>query len=281
MPNFSPIISVQNDGLTIPEVGPWAEQKYSLLGAYCDIFTSSMKNKWDKLIYLDLFAGAGYAKIKGSEKIIKTSSLISMSIPNQFNKYILSEMDNSKFNSLSERVRREYSNLDVCLFNGDTNQNIDSIISEIPKSSLEKGVLCFCFVDPFSINLDFTTIEKLARNRIDFLILFATGMDINRNKGIYFEGDDEKVERFLKNPNWRNDYKKVADKQTILDYFACKYDENMLHLKYVKPERKQQIRSLDKNLPLYHLAFYSKHKLGNEFWKKILRYGNNGQLDLF
>jgi hypothetical protein len=89
------------------------------------------------------------------------------------------------------------------------------------------------------------------------------------------------VERFLNNKNWREDYKKVAEKQNILEYFACKYDENMVNLRYVKPEKKQQIRSFDKNLPLYHLAFYSKHVLGNEFWKKVLRYGNHGQLNLF
>lgn len=274
-------MQVEVDGFTTPEVGMWAERKYSLLGAYCDIFTASMRKKWDKLIYLDLFAGAGYAKIKNSDKIIKTSALIAMSVPVKFDKYIFSEMDSSKFTALKHRVERDFTDLDAQFFNGDTNENIDKIIAEIPKSTLDKGVLCFCFIDPFSINLDFRTVEKLAKNRIDFLILFATGMDLNRNKGIYFEDEDEKVERFLSCKNWREEYRRNAQKQDILQYFSCKYDENMVNLKYVKPEQKQQIRSYDKNLPLYHLAFYSKHKLGNEFWKKVLRYGNNGQLDLF
>ena len=215
MQKFNPIMSVVDDNLITPEVGPWAERKYSLLGAYCDIFTSSMRNKWDKLIYLDLFAGAGFARIRNKDKIIKTSSLISMSIPTKFDKYILSEMDTGKYNSLSERVNREYSDLKVCLFNGDTNENIDLIISEIPKSTFEKRVLCFCFVDPFSINLDFRTIEKLAEHRIDFLILFATGMDINRNMGIYYEGDDEKVEKFLKNPKDRKSTRLNSSHSTL------------------------------------------------------------------
>ena len=42
----------------------------------------------------------------------------------------------------------------------------------------------------------------------------------------------------------------------------------------------KQIRSQDKNLPLYHLAFFSRSQLGNKFWKEAKKYSND-QLDLF
>jgi hypothetical protein len=29
----------------------------TLVGSYCDIFTSGIKFKWDQLVYIDLFAG--------------------------------------------------------------------------------------------------------------------------------------------------------------------------------------------------------------------------------
>jgi hypothetical protein len=60
---FDPLIKVSDDGLLIPEVRRWSLEKYELVGSYCDIFSSGMKNKWHQRVYIDLFAGAGYARI--------------------------------------------------------------------------------------------------------------------------------------------------------------------------------------------------------------------------
>ena len=68
-------------------------EKYKLVGSYCDIFTTGMKNKWDQLVYIDLFAGGGFSKIKTTGKIYKNSALLAMSLPFKFSKYILCEQD--------------------------------------------------------------------------------------------------------------------------------------------------------------------------------------------
>ena len=73
---FNPIIKAQDDELFIPDVGSWSLMKYTYFGYYCDIFTTSMKYKWDNLIYIDLFAGSGFSRIKNSEKIVYASPLI-------------------------------------------------------------------------------------------------------------------------------------------------------------------------------------------------------------
>lgn len=49
---------------------------------------------------------------------------------------------------------------------------------------------------------------------------------------------------------------------------------------YSGTEETVQIRSTEKNLPLYHLAFFSRHKLGEKFWKEAKKYSND-QLGLF
>src|SRR4030095_3889993 len=116
---FNPILPVQDDGLTIPEVGGWADTKYKLLGGYSEIFTSGMKNLWDNLVYIDLFAGAGYAKIKGTNKIRMSSALIAMSVNHPFTKYILCEEDEKCFNSLKERVGRHFPEVNVEFIPGD------------------------------------------------------------------------------------------------------------------------------------------------------------------
>jgi len=65
---FNPQIEITPDALFTPEVREWSLEKYKLVGSYCDIFTNGMHKKWNQLVYIDLFAGAGYAKIKESKK---------------------------------------------------------------------------------------------------------------------------------------------------------------------------------------------------------------------
>lgn len=61
---------IEDDGLICPEVGSWAEEKYRLLALYDELFSTGMKYKWDQRVYIDLYAGAGYGRIKGSKKIL-------------------------------------------------------------------------------------------------------------------------------------------------------------------------------------------------------------------
>jgi len=67
-------MAIKDDGLETPEVGIWAQDKYNLVQTYCDIFTNSMKPpKWQFLAYIDLFAGAGFARIRETSEIVETS----------------------------------------------------------------------------------------------------------------------------------------------------------------------------------------------------------------
>lgn len=97
----------------MPEaVGSWSERKYSLVGGYCEIFNDGIKNKFTNRVYVDLFAGAGYAPVKGKNKILKSSPLIALAIPTSFTKYIFCEMEEEKLNALKARARREHPEKD-------------------------------------------------------------------------------------------------------------------------------------------------------------------------
>jgi three-Cys-motif partner protein len=271
---FSPIIPVENDGLYIPEVGSWADQKHKLVGGYCEIFTTGMKNLWDELVYIDLFAGAGYARIKDTNKIRMSSALIAMSVSRKFDKYILCEEDEKCFTALKTRVEKYYPELNVEYIRGDSNKNIIEIINAIPKHSTERKVLRFCFVDPFSLNLKFLTIDRLANvGKIDFLILLALYMDANRNLFNYISENSTKVDDFINDISWREPFKtgKLPLKDFI-KFIADRYDLNMKQLGYIEPVKKHLIRIDDIRVPLYYLAFYSKHERGNDFYKKVEKY---------
>lgn len=271
---FHPIMYVSDDFLYIGEVGIWAKEKYNLVGQYSHVFTKSMRNKLDNLVYIDLFSGCGYAKIRETGKIVKNSALISMSIPFPFTKYILCEKDEVRYNAIRQRIEREHNNLDVSFFNGDSNLIIDDIIKSIPRPSKGNTVLCFCFIDPFSLNLNFSTIKKLSKYKVDFLILLALGMDARRNYKLYLKHDNNSVDLFLDNKNWRNNVDLNISPNDFLKYLANEYKNNMVSLKYQKDVIFHEVRSSDKNLSLYHLAFFSRDKLGNHICKEVLKYSN-------
>jgi three-Cys-motif partner protein len=268
--SFNPIIPAENDSLYIDEVGAWAESKYKILGHYCNIFTAAIKNKWPKITYIDLFSGCGYSKIKESDKIILGSPLINLSLPNKFTNYIFCEESKEKYSALLKRIDKincEYS--DIKILNGNCNKILDKIISLIPNSNLS-----FCFVDPYNIEIEFQTIARLGEYKTDFLILLAIGMDAKRNFGYYIKEDNDRIDKLLNNKKWREKFL-VEYKQTNSDFtrfIATEFNLRMKEIGYEEPENFQPIRSTLKNLPLYHLAFYSKHPLGNKFWIQVKRY---------
>lgn len=280
MSKFNPLIETQADNFAIPEVGSWSTDKWSLMGAYCNIFTSGMRNKWDQLVYIDLYSGAGFAKIKGTDRIYYSSSLIALSVPTKFDKYILCEKDPELMKALQSRVQRLFPTSDVSFVLGDANEKVEMIKSLMPFYRKGNTRLPFCFVDPYSLDLNFHTIQSLGTDLMDFLILLALHMDANRNLIHYLDENSNKIENFTGDPNWRDEFSENGSTgKDFIRYLADKYDKNMMNLGYVKPANKHFVKSSNKNLPLYYLAFYTKHNRGNDFYKKVKKTAT-GQTEL-
>lgn len=282
MEKFNSQIETKPDGLFTPTVREWSLEKYKLVGSYCDIFTNGMKYKWNQLVYIDLFAGAGYAKIKESNKTYLNSALLAMSIPTPFSKYILCEQDEERFEALAARVKRDFSHLNYELIKGDSNKNVDKVIKALPQFGKGNTRLPFCFVDPYSLNLNFSTIKVLGQTLMDFLILQALHMDANRNFENYLSDENTKIAEYLGINNWRELFEKdgMIYRKDFVKFLAEQYQEQMSKLGYQKTKHMHQIRSNEKNLPLYYLSFYSKHPTGEKFFKEVQK-RINSQLTMF
>ena len=188
----------EDDGLLIPEVGPWTEDKFDLIRLYCQIFSSAMKNKWTR-VYIDLYAGSGMCRIKGSSQVLLGSPLIAMSVDAPFDRYIFCESNPERFSTLKARVEKGFAKHDTVLIAGNFEDHISEICSKIPSNSL-----ALCFVDPFDCDFDIEhlkTISKCARG-VDFLCLLALQMDAKRNLHHYLQ-PDSKIDRMIGNKTWR------------------------------------------------------------------------------
>lgn len=169
-----------DDGLICPEVGGWAEDKHRLVSLYATLFSSGMKDKWDQRVYLELHAGAGYARVRGTTQLIVGSPLRALTLNDPFDRYIFCEEEPRKISALKKRAARHGPGLPVQYVEGDCSVRTSDIINAIPRGSKEKTVLTLCFADPFDISLKFRTLQELADARyVDFLITLALGMDAN------------------------------------------------------------------------------------------------------
>jgi three-Cys-motif partner protein len=267
-----------DDGLITPEIGPWGERKYQLVSQYARMFASSMKRKWDCRVYIDLFAGAGRSKIRGTERIILASPLLALEIPDRFNVYIFCEEDEAKRTALETRMLREGPGVAFFCIQGDCNSKVNEIASKIPQAGKNHKVLCFCFADPYKMkNLHFSTIESLAQRFIDFLILIPTGMDANRNVDLhYLRPSDKTVDTFLGASEWREKWLRARHTESFGVFLTNMYGRRMQDLRYNYEgiQRTQLIRGTEKNLPLYRLAFFSRHNLGEKFWNEAKKYSD-------
>jgi three-Cys-motif partner protein len=269
-----------DDGLYTPLVGSWAVQKYNLVALYNELFSTGMKEKWDQRVYIDLFAGAGKALLKDTKRVVFGSPLLALSVPNLYDRYIFCEKNPDAMGALKQRVDNLFPKASVHFVPGDCNEVVHTIISKIPKYSRASNVLSFCFVDPFSLNIHYDTISKLATYFMDFLILLML-MDPTRNESLYVQTNSERIYRFLGLSDWRDRWEQAkARKVSIRKFLATEFAKQMIGLGYLAESQKTmvEVRSDDKNLLLYYLAFFSKHPLGYKFWSQGRKYASDQML---
>jgi three-Cys-motif partner protein len=215
---------------------------------------------------------------------VETSPLIALRVPDRFDKYVFCDENPDYMEALRERVTREWPTVDASYLVGNCNDLVPAITAEIPRALKTKTVLSFCFIDPFGIgDIRFETIRALSRSRMDFLILLALAMDANRFQALYVRETDPTLDLFLGDPRWRGEWKVARSRRVDFRRFlAQQFADRMAAIGYLPTglEKMKEVRSTEKNLPLYHLAFFSKHPRGYGFWNQVLKYGTD-QLPLF
>lgn len=274
--SFTPY--VDDDGLATPDVGGWAETKYRLLALYDELFSTGMKNKWEQRVYIDLYAGAGQGRVYGTNKVLKGSPLIALTVSHPFDKYIFCEGRADLLDALRIRVKRVRPEANVVFVEGNCDHQIDQVLAQIPRPSEGSKVLSLCVVDPFDFGLKFETLRRLSAMFVDFVVLLAIGMDASRNYDHYVDGHSTKIDDALGNADWRDRWKAVGIKRSdFRPFLAEEFCRSMESLGYLKTplDRMKLVRSVEKNLPLYYIALFSRHGTAFKFWDEVLKYSTD------
>ena len=271
----------QPDGLIEYECGTWTIQKLFFLCHYLGVTTQAMVGhpQFDSINYIDLFAGAGVCVTNESRtRRYPGSALIAAGCQKHFSNLYLVEQDKARLEALKSRIERLRSPTVIHTFNEDANDVASAVAGSLPGRSLN-----IAFIDPYSLDIRFDSIQVLASGRpLDLIILFADRMDVQRNVDeYYYPQKSDKLDLFLgPASNWRIDYDNLLNRDggRIREMFASIYLRQLRTLGYMHTRTK----SIEgDNGALYRLVYASKNSLGLKFWDVAESEGLGGERSLF
>jgi len=272
----------EDDGLPVYECGTWTINKLHFLGRYLAIFSNAMKNNpyLTGINYIDLFCGSGICvspKDDPSAKRYPGSVLLAAGCPKQFDRMFMVDAKAKNIEALRQRMERLRCQSQIFSYSIDANDAVDKIIINIPNGSLS-----IAFIDPFSLQFRFETLQDLTFDqKMDLVILFPDAMNVIRNIKYYLKNPNSPLDLVLGDTSdWRNAYSNLVkrDGPSVRALFRNLYVTQIRKLGY----EFQDTKVIDDNgKPLYTLVYASKNKLGLKFWKSAIELDRQGQRNLF
>ncbi len=237
--------------------------------------------KWDRLVYVDLLCGPGRDIDTDTGKEFDGSPLVALGIRPQFDHLYLADKRKSNVTALRKRISPSDLNR-VTLRSGDCNDLIDEVLG-----SFSSRTLGLAFVDPEGFEVDFRTIEKIARRRVDLLYLYPSGIGVKRNLANFLSLTKSPLDRF-----YGSDWRQLPAAKRAAGSTSAQRPE--LILKSLLPDFRSKVASAGyqfqdeavpdftntRNAQMYHLLFFSHNSVGLRIWNGIKRIGPGGQRKL-
>ena len=161
-------------------IGNWSVDKLTLLRKYLEAYVSVLSNQsWCQgYEYIDGFAGTGKPKTRDEQQYVDGSPRVALELSSPFTKYHFIESSNWRIEKL-KRLRKEFPSRQVEIYPGDCNDVLRSkIVPDLPMKSFKRAL---AFLDPFGMELKWSTLEEVAQvGTIEVFLNFSV-MAINRN----------------------------------------------------------------------------------------------------
>lgn len=235
-----------------------------------------MRNKWSEIHYVDLFAGAGFARIKDTREVVLTSAALAASATHSFTQLHLCDNNPANTHALRTRLADAELKNPPRIITGNANAKIAELIAPIPG----RGALCVTFADPYGLHLDFETVQHIANIHSDLVVLLADNMDALRNwASVYLNNPSSNLDRFMGESGWRDLLAQTSsDKQAqaLRDRYQDRLRTVCGYSRFAH-ERVQNSSGRD----IYTLLFASRNAAGLKIWEGISKVDEGGQRKLF
>jgi three-Cys-motif partner protein len=201
--------------------GPWTEIKLDAVSYYLQCYTNALSPKNFDLWYVDVFAGTGdrtSEKLTGGllerqpmkwvTETLPGSAKRVMNIRPPFKHFIFNESDDDHQEALAA-IKKANGSLDIEIIGDDANAAIKEIFSrQVWKRGAFGGARAVVFLDPYALQVDWATLEFLAKTQcVDVWYLFPLH-DVTRQLAKKLSGvgpKEKRLDRVL-GPAWRELY---------------------------------------------------------------------------
>jgi three-Cys-motif partner protein len=254
--------SLDEQGLWVENVGPWAPDKLRIVTDYIQASSAARRRYLGTgAAYVDVFCGPGRSRIRTTGKLIDGSPVAAFIKAQDslapFTSMHISDADSDLLSSAEKRLTALGAPLHAT--SGPASAAMPKIVR-----SLNSAGLHFAFLDPHNLGtLSFDLFESLATlKRID-IIVHVSLSDLRRNADRYTSVAHSEFDRFA--PGWRDhiraDMNQASLRAAILQYWS----EKVLSLGLPRAEHCELFKGT-KNQDLYWLIFLGKHDLAHGLW---------------
>lgn len=253
--------SFQDDGFVTTAAEPWFKVKVQLIQQYFESFITNVSGKVNDIVFVDLYAGSGLYSIGHQKQLFPSVALASLQYDLPVSKWIFCEQSSENAKALKVRVNKYFRGKNVVIFEAKPESLIDKFRSYIPQSKGAYKVAVFCVVDPFSMDIPFTTLDKLNDLGFSFLIPYTFSLGDRLDYNFYLNEEKERLNKYL---GGFRDIEKLEDVKSNAEFYKklVKIQQNnMLMLGLNTTLSVHKLSSGLMETPLYHIGFYSKQLL--------------------
>lgn len=282
--------------------GKWTEVKLEAFENYVNAYLTIMNaqkqkyNGWPSTIYFDGFAGSGdrasstiiednhlFADylVKEELEVYKGSAERVLSLNQKFDHYYFVDNDKTSIDLLERKLKEKGIWNETCDFiPEDVNLQLDKL-----SRLLNDKMAALVLLDPFGMQIDWSSIEKLKNKRIDLWILIPSGVIINRfldKKGRFLF--EKKLESYFGLPkdNIQKRFYEITPEDTLFGTINTinKTNDSVTKIAELYIERLKEIWKFvsekplklfnTKNVPIYHFVFASNNHTALKIAKQII-----------
>ena len=273
------LTNFSNDGFGITATEPWFKVKVQLLQTYLQTFITHTLPRADDLIFVDLFAGSGLYSHGHQKEVFPSCALASMATDWPFSKWILCERNPEEAKALKIRVNKHFRNKNVVLLDQPLEELLEKLKLYVPQSKGGYRASTLCLVDPFSFEIHFSLLQKLADLGFNFLIPFTFNLNQRHDYKFYLDECSEKLKKYV----GTKDLGRLADVQSNVQFYkhiVRMVQNNMLMLGLNTSLTMHRMESSFMDVPAYYVGFFSR-QISAKAIQRDIRDTRNEQLQLF
>ncbi|GCC53051.1 hypothetical protein SanaruYs_32920 [Chryseotalea sanaruensis] len=244
------------DDFIVTAVEPWFKVKVQVIQDYFQAFLAETTGRVDEIVLVDFFAGSGFYAIGHQKEIVPMPSLLGFRQDPPFSKIILREPEPEAAKALRVRVNKYFRGRNSVIFEEGVEDMIDKLRLYIPPSKKNYKVATLCLLDPFSINFQFSAIEKLAEMGYSFLVPYTLMLNSRTDYRYYQKEKREELKCFI-GPN-ESSVMAANNNTEFYKKLVRSHQNNMLALGLSVSLSAHKLDSKYMEMPMFYVGLFSK-----------------------